>query len=79
MTDTAPKLQFVRLYLGEHRMDVALHDPTIPGPRLIHYKWHEKDGSDAPPEGWHKAVLGEVQFQRSQELKARTGRLIPGE
>jgi len=77
--DTTPKLQLVRLYLGEQRMDVGFFDPTIPGPRLIKYEWQEKHHSDFPPEGWYEAVVGEVQFQRAQELKARAGRLIPME
>jgi hypothetical protein len=79
MADTDPKLHFVRVYLGEQRMDVGLFDPILKGPRLIQYKWHAKDGGNAPPKDWYKAVFGEVQFQRSQELKAKTGRLIPTE
>lgn len=77
MSDARLKLQFVRLYLGEHRMDVALLDSDQP--RIVKYTWRSADSSDAPPADWYKAVVGEVQFQRAQELKARTGRLIPME
>jgi len=76
--DKTPKLQFVRVYLGEQRMDVGLHDPTLDDPRrLVRYEWHEKDATDTPPEDWYATVLGEVQYQRGQELKAATGRLVP--
>lgn len=77
--DTAPKLLFVRLYLGEHKMDVGLFDPILGGRRLVKYTWKAKDASDTPPKGWHSAVLGEVQYQQSQELKKRTGRYTPRE
>lgn len=72
------KLEFVRVYLGEQRMDVGLSDPTLEDPRrLVKYEWHDKEATDAPPDGWHESVLGEVKYQRTQELKAREGRLIP--
>lgn len=77
MTDARLKLHFVRLYLGEHRMDVALHDSDQP--RIVKYSWLSAGLSDVPPADWYTAVVGEVQFQRAQELKARTGRLIPME
>jgi len=77
MDDSAPKLQFVRLHLGEHRMDVVLHDPVLGDRRLIRYEWHAKEATDVPPDGWYNTVLGEVRFQRGQELQKRTGRFIP--
>jgi hypothetical protein len=78
MSDTTPKLQFVRLHLGKQRMDVIVYDPVIDARRLIRYEWSTKEPSDLPPEGWHEGVLGEVQYQRSQEHKKRSGRFIPG-
>lgn len=77
MDDTTPKLLFVRLYLGESRMDVGLHDPLSDTRRLVQYQWQTKDATDVPPAVWHEAVLGEVRYQRAQELKKRTGRYIP--
>lgn len=77
MSETVPKLLFVRVYLGDHRMDVALFDPVLGDHRIIQYKWHAKDTSNAPPAKWYEAVLGEVKFQRALEWKKRTGRYIP--
>lgn len=58
-------------------MDVAVSDPILNDVRLIKYIWHEKGASSTPPKTWYSAVIGEVQFQRGQELARKHGRLIP--
>lgn len=71
------KLQFVRVYRKEQRMDVALFDSTLNGTRLITYRWHQHGAGDIPPKTWYSSVIGEVRFQQGQELARRQGRLIP--
>ena len=75
--DTTPKLLFVRLYLGKHRMDVGLFDPILGDFRVVKYRWRARNASDTPPKTWHRAVIGEVKYQRTQEFKKQTGRLVP--
>lgn len=71
------KLQFVRAYPEEQRMDVALHDEHTGSDRVVAYTWALKNAEPVPPEGWWSSVVGEVNFQRSQELKRATGRDVP--
>lgn len=77
MDDTTPKLRFVRIYVDEQRMDALLFDPILGDTRLIVYTWHEKNKGNVPPKTWHKSVIGEVQYQRGQELAKKQGRLLP--
>ena len=69
-------LRLVRIYLGEQRMDVAMDDKRTDSQRLVQYSWSGDD--DVPPENWWESVRGEVQYQRSQDLKRASGRLLPG-
>ena len=70
---------FVRLYKGGSRLDAVVEDSRFDKRRLIEYRWNSKLKSDTPPANWYKAVMGEVEFQRSQDLKAATGRVLPGD
>lgn len=79
MAAAAPKLEFVRVYLGEQRMDVRVHDPSINDSRVVVVNWQAGESTDVPPEVWYETVLGEIDFQRSRELKRAEGRLLPGE
>jgi hypothetical protein len=60
-------------------MDVLVDDLRTSEPRLIQCTWMGRGASDVPPESWLRTVLGEVQVQRTEELKARTGRKLPFE
>jgi len=73
------ELLFVRLYLGKQRMEVGLFDPVLGGRRLIKYRWFDKVTTGVPPENWYKAILGEVEYQRTQELNKAKGRFVPKE
>jgi len=77
MSNTSPTLRLVRVYLGEHRMDVALDDPLSEKPRLVKYDWEAKSATDVPPEGWHSSVLAEVKYQRTREHNKQIGRALP--
>jgi hypothetical protein len=67
------KLRLVRVYLGEHRLDVGMEDLRTGEPRVVQYRWAAKDATDVPPLGWFEAVVGEVEFQRADELNPRPG------
>ena len=73
------ELLFVRIYKGKQRMDVAVYDPVLDDRRLIKYRWFNKVTTDIPPIGWYEAVVGEVEYQRSQELNKKLGRYVPKE
>lgn len=77
MTDMRPTLRLVRVYLGESRMDVVVDDPVTKAPRLVKYRWKTKVPTNVPPENWHSSVLGEVTYQRGEELRREQGRLVP--
>lgn len=78
MTDTRPTLRFVRVHLGKSRMDVVVDDPVTKAPRLVKYRWKTKVQTNVPPADWHSTVLGEVMYQRSEELRRERGLLVPG-
>lgn len=77
MNGATLKLLFVRIYPQEQRMEVGFYDTILEGKRLVQYVWHTKDATPLPPVKWYKSVVGEVQFQRGQELQKKSGRFIP--
>lgn len=77
MTDMRPTLRLVRVLLGENRMDVIVDDPHAKAPRLVKYLWKTQVPTNVPPKNWHEAVLGEVVYQRGEELRRERGMFIP--
>jgi len=72
------QLLFVRFHFGKCRMEVAVHDLVSNRRRLIDLTWQAQGTMRAPPENWYESVVGEVRYQRTQELKQARGRFISG-
>lgn len=77
MADTTPTLRLVRVHLGKSQMDVVVDDPVTKAPRLVKCRWKTMVPTNVPPADWYSVILGEVTYQRSQELKRERGMLIP--
>lgn len=72
------KLLFVRIHLGKQKMDVGVEDRSQDKGRIVEYEWKTKEPSDVPPEKWYDTVVGEIAYQRAEDLKKASGRYIPG-
>lgn len=77
MDDAGVRLRLVRLFLGEQRMEVVVDDLVSGIRRRVDYQWCTKTRTDTPPLKWHAAILGEVKYQRGQDLKKKSGRALP--
>lgn len=56
------RVRFVRLFLGEQRMEVVVEDGG--NLKKVNYVWKTHPKSDIPPEGWYEQILEEVRQQR---------------
>lgn len=74
---TSLKLELVRIYLGEQRMDVGVFDPMSEAKRLVKVSWNQVPPTDIPPDSWYSTVAGEVEYQRGQDQARADGRFIP--
>lgn len=71
MSDHVVTLLFVRLHLGQKRMDVAFN---FRGERrMVQFKWQAKGDSDVPPESWYEASVRELRFQEGERKRGMIG------
>ena len=66
------RLRQVILYLGKQKLAAVVDGPNAR--RTIDYTWLEKEPGDVPPKKWFEAVIGEIEYRRSEDLKKATGR-----
>lgn len=71
------KLELVRVYLGEQRMDVGVFDSVSEVKRLVKVSWGQASPTDIPPEDWYSTVAGEVEYQRGLDQARADGRFVP--
>lgn len=74
-TTTGPRVRFVRLYLGENRMDVVVESEGVPA--LIEHRWYTRTPRDLPEGDWYAMTMKEVRLQKGQAGKKAKGRLMP--
>jgi hypothetical protein len=71
------RVRSVRWFVGRQKAEVVVDDETSGVRRIIDYEWKSKDPSPIP-ETWYESIKGEVEFQRSEELKKAKGLSLPG-
>lgn len=75
--DSSIKLRFVRVYVGERRLEACVEDLQAERQRVVKFRWLTRGASDVPPSHWYSAVEKEVAYQRSLELQRAKGRWVP--
>lgn len=59
------QLQFVRVYVGAHHMDVAVQTPT--GMKVVKVHWYQLKDADIPPASWYSLAKEEIKYNQERE------------
>jgi hypothetical protein len=59
------QLQFIRVYLGAHHMDVAVQ--TASGLKVVKVNWLQQVSSDIPPASWYELVKEELKYNQARK------------
>jgi len=57
-------LEFIRVYLGAHHMDVAVQ--TTSGLKVVKVNWLQQISSDTPPASWYELVKAELKYNQER-------------
>lgn len=77
MADVGVRIRFVRVWLDDQRIEVAVDDVRVGKKRLIKYRWMTQSPDSSLPANWYESIKGEVQYQRGHEDRVASGRALP--
>ena len=71
MSDHVVTLLFVRLWLGQKKMDVAFEFKGEK--RMVKFRWRAKGDSNVPPDHWYETAVRELYHAEGERLRGMIG------